>query len=42
MASLILDGVVDVKCATCNVSRLVEMDKTTGELRYVDKITATG
>ncbi|MGN8154335.1 hypothetical protein ACTJK5_18855 [Agrobacterium sp. 22094] len=42
MASLILDGVADVKCATCNVSRLVELDKTTGELRYVHKITATG
>ncbi|NKC52259.1 hypothetical protein HED63_26525 [Ochrobactrum cytisi] len=42
MASLLLDGVADVKCATYNVSRLVEMDKTTGELRYVHKITVTG
>lgn len=41
MASLILDGAVDVKCATCNVSRLVKTDKTTGELRYVHKITVT-
>jgi hypothetical protein len=31
-----------VKCATCNVSRLVETDKTTGELRYVHKRAATG
>ncbi|WP_430259430.1 hypothetical protein [Neorhizobium sp. IRS_2294] len=42
MASRILDGVADVKCATCNVSRLVETDKTTGELRYVHKRAATG
>lgn len=42
MASLILEEFVDVKCEACKISRRVEMDKTTGELRYISEIAATG
>lgn len=42
MASLILEEFVDVKCETCKISRRVELDKTTGDLRYVSEITAPG
>lgn len=42
MASLILEEFVDVKCEACKISRRVEVDNTTGELRYISEITATG
>ncbi|MBB2821671.1 UNVERIFIED_ORG: hypothetical protein GGD51_005166 [Rhizobium esperanzae] len=40
MASLMLEEFVDVKCETCKISRRVEVDKTTGDLRYISEITA--
>lgn len=39
MASLIFEEFVDVKCETCEISRRVETDKATGELRQISEIT---